>query len=203
MSKPIPPLRERKRTVVQWEVSEVAASLFVERGYEATTVDDVAAAVGMSKRSVFRYFPAKEDLALGKFDTLAAAMLDVLSARPLDEPVWTSLRAMLEMLVPHIDSADKNSVSAPMQRVIFETPHLLAGYLERQHRVQETVVATMRERALAAGRPYAADDPSLGVLVAAAFGCLTAAQRTWLDGDDEGGFEGVLGRGLAALEGVG
>jgi len=202
MTKSIPALRERTRTVVQWEISEVAASLFVERGYEATTMDDVAAAVGMSKRSVFRYFPAKEDLALGKFDALAAAMLDVLRTRPLDEPIWAALRAMLEVLVPHIDSGDNKSVSTSMQRLIFQTPDLLAGYLERQDRVQEAVVAAIRERADVAGRPFAADDPSPRVLAATAFACLIAAQRTWLDAGADG-FAGVLARALSVLRGMG
>lgn len=201
MDKSIPALRERTRSAVQWEIAEVAGTLFIERGYEATTVDDVAAVAGMSKRSVFRYFPSKEDLALGKFDTLAAAMLDTLCARPLDEPIWASLRTMLEVLVPHIDSLDKNSVSAPMQRLIFATPNLLAGYLERQHRVQEDVVATLRNRAGESGRPYADDDPSPGVLVAVAFGCLIAAQRTWLDAGDES-FASVLTRALSVLSGI-
>jgi AcrR family transcriptional regulator len=201
MTKSIPALRERTRTAVQWEISEAAAALFVERGYEATTMDDVAAAVGMSKRSVFRYFPAKEDLALGKFDALAAAMLDVLRTRPLDEPTWAALRAMLEVLVPHIDAVDKETVSAPMQRLIFQTPDLLAGYLERQNRVQEVVVAAIRERADEAGSPYAADDPSPRVLAAIAFGCLIAAQRTWLDAGATS-FADVLERAVSVLGGI-
>jgi AcrR family transcriptional regulator len=193
-----PGLRERTRSAVQWEIAEIAGSLFVEQGYDGTTVDDVAAAAGMSKRSVFRYFETKEDLVLGKFDALAGAMLAELRSRPASESTWASLRGMLGTLVPHIDSQGRDAVTAPLQRLIFATPALLASYLERQHRVQESVVELLRERAAAAGAPLGTDDPAPRVFTAAAFGCLLVAQQAWLE-DDSGAFSAVLDRSLSVL----
>ncbi|MGI5491361.1 TetR/AcrR family transcriptional regulator [Microtetraspora malaysiensis] len=194
-----PGLRERTRNAVQWEIAESAGSLFVEQGYDETTIDDVAAAIGMSKRSVFRYFETKEDLVLGKFDALAGAMLAGLRARPAGESTWESLRAMLAFLVPHVDSQGRDAVTAPLQRLIFETPVLLAGYLERQHQVQKSVVSILRERAVEAGRPFAVDDPAPRVLTAAAFGCLMVAQQAWLENDADS-FAEVLDRALSVLD---
>jgi AcrR family transcriptional regulator len=194
-----PGLRERTRNAVQWEIAESAGSLFVEQGYEETTIDDVAAAVGMSKRSVFRYFDTKEDLVLGKFDALADAMLAGLRARPADESIWKSLCAMLKFLVPHIDSQGRDAVTAPLQRLIFATPVLLAGYLERQHQVQKSVVTTLRERAEEAGQTVATDDPTPRVLTAAAFGCLMVAQQAWLE-DESKSFADVLERTLSIID---
>src|SRR5690242_10152847 len=91
-------LRERTRRAVRKEIAEAAGALFAERGYEATTIDHIAAAVGMSQRSVFRYFATKEELVLGKFDFVVEEMLDVLRARPADEPVWTSLHRVFDVL---------------------------------------------------------------------------------------------------------
>ncbi|MET7654523.1 TetR/AcrR family transcriptional regulator [Streptomyces sp. NPDC005486] len=194
-----PGLRERTRQAVRREITEAANALFVERGYEATTIDDIAAAVGMSKRSVFRYFPTKEDLVVGKVDYLAEEMLQGLRARPAGEPVWESLRALFDLLVPHVDDLDKDSVAAPIQRVIFTTPNLLGSYLEKQQQMQEVVVAALSERAAEAGTPCPAGDPTLRAITAAAFGCLVAAQQAWLESGSSGTFAAALDQAMAAV----
>ncbi|WP_432135255.1 MULTISPECIES: TetR/AcrR family transcriptional regulator [unclassified Streptomyces] len=192
-------LRERTRQAVRREITEAANALFIERGYEATTIDDIAAAVGMSKRSVFRYFPTKEDLVIGKVDYLADEMLQGLRARPAGEPVWESLRALFDLLVPHVDDLDKDSVAAPIQRVIFSTPNLLGSYLEKQQQMQEVVVDELSRRAAEAGTPCPAADPTLRAITAAAFGCLVAAQRAWLESGSGGTFADALDRAMAAV----
>lgn len=194
-----PGLRERTRQAVRREITEAANALFIERGYEATTIDDIAAAVGMSKRSVFRYFPTKEDLVVGKVDYLAEEMLQGLRARPAGEPVWQSLRALFDLLVPHIDDLDKDSVAAPIQRVIFNTPNLLGSYLEKQQQMQEVVVTALSERAAESGTPSPAGDPALRAITAAAFGCLVAAQQAWLESGSSGTFADALDAAMAAV----
>lgn len=195
----MPGLRERTRLAVQREIAEAANTLFVERGYEATTIDDIAAVVGMSKRSVFRYFPTKEDLVVGKLDYLAEEMLEGMRARPADEPVWESLRAIFDLLVPHVDTPDKDSVAGPIHRVIFDTPNLLASYLAKQQQMQEAIVAALSERAATAHMPYSAGDPTLRAITAAAFGCLVAAQQAWLDSGSSGTFAAALDTAMAAV----
>lgn len=58
-------LRERKKRQTRVEIVAAGAALFRERGFAATTIDDVAARAGCSRRTVFRYFAAKEDVAFG------------------------------------------------------------------------------------------------------------------------------------------
>ncbi|MFV2083467.1 TetR/AcrR family transcriptional regulator [Micromonospora sp. LOL_021] len=190
-----PTLRERTRRAVQRDIADAALQLFVSRGYDATTIDDIAAAVGMSQRSVFRYFATKEDIVVGKFDLGADDMLDNLRERPADEPVWTSLRRLFDI----VDTTDQQQVSKPVQRVILETPALLAVYLRKLQSMQHAVVAVLRERAAAAGGPYAADDPTPGALAAAAFGCLVAAQHAWLASTTEDSLADYVDRAMAAL----
>ncbi|RFA10383.1 hypothetical protein B7R54_15095 [Subtercola boreus] len=60
------------------------------QGYDGTTVDQIAAAAGMSKRTFFRYFPSKDDLVIGKYDLFADRMAEAFDERPVDEPVWCS-----------------------------------------------------------------------------------------------------------------
>jgi AcrR family transcriptional regulator len=189
-------LRERTRRAVQKEIGEAALALFVERGYDATTMDDVATAVGMSQRSVFRYFATKEEIVVGKIDLGADVMLDTLRARPADEPVWTSLRRLFDL----VDDASEQEVNRPIQRVMFETPALLAVYLQRLHYLQNAVVTVLLERAEAAGTPYPVGDPAPRALTAAAFGCLVAAQQTWLASDGSEPLTPNIDRAMAIVQ---
>lgn len=86
-------LRERKKERTRDELAAAAIALFIERGYDATTVEDIAAAVDVSARTFFRYFPAKEDVVV---DFLRAGSVDVseqLALRPADEALPVALRA--------------------------------------------------------------------------------------------------------------
>lgn len=200
MTESQPGLRERTRRAVQREITEAANGLFLERGYEATTIDDIAAAVGMSQRSVFRYFPTKEHLVLGKFDFFAEEMLAALQDRPTDEPVWESLRWVFAMLDIHADGQEKRQVAEPIQRIVFGTPALFASYLQKLQQMQEAAAAVLIDRAEARGTPYAADDPAPRALTAAAFGCLVAAQHSWLASGAQGTLSSAIDRAMAAVQ---
>ncbi|XRQ15664.1 TetR family transcriptional regulator [Actinomadura welshii] len=199
MSEQPSPLRERTRRAVQREIAEAAEALFVERGFEATTIDDIAALVGMSQRSVFRYFATKEEIVLGKFDLVVDDMLAALRARPTDEQVWTSLHRVFDVLASLAELPGREQMVEPIHRVIFETPALLAGYLQKLQRMQDAVVAELLERAEAAGTPYAPDDPTPRALTAAAFGCLVAAQHSWLASGAKGSIAGAIDRAMATV----
>ena len=195
MSDQQPGLRERTRRAVQNEIGAAALALFVSRGYDATTIDDIAAAVGMSQRSVFRYFATKEEIVVGKFDLGTEDMLGLLRARPADEPVWTSLRRLFDIL----DNSDAQELSKPINQVVLETPALLAVYLQRLHSLQGGVAAVLRERAEAAGKPYAAEDLTPRALSAAAFGCLVAAQHAWLSSESGESLAPYIDRAMTTL----
>ena len=90
---PIPQrLRERKKIETRLALARAAMRLFEERGYAATTVDDIAAAANVSRRTFFRYFSAKEEVfivdPLGKLAALHVA----LAGGPPDEPTIAALR---------------------------------------------------------------------------------------------------------------
>ncbi len=165
------------------------------RGYDATTIDDIAAAVGMSQRSVFRYFASKEDIVVGKLDLGADDMLDILRARPAGEPPWTSLRRLFDI----VGTPDRQETLKPIQRVVFETPALLAVYLQKLHGIQDAVADALRDRAKAAGTPYAPDDPAPLTLTAAAFGCLVAAQHAWLASATSDSLATYIDRAMATI----
>lgn len=163
-------LRERTRRAVQGELLEVAQGLFVEHGYEAVTIEQIAAAAGMSKRSFFRYFASKDALVLGKYDRQGEAFADALAARPAGEAPWESLRRMFDGVVEYISDPDKARRAAELDRVINASETLRAGYLERMQRAQRLIVDVLAQRT--AGR---FSEPAAAALVAAAFAALSTA----------------------------
>ncbi len=79
------------------EVRHVALRLFIDRGFDQTTIDDIATAVGIGRRTFFRYFPSKNDVPWGEFDALIDDMRDYLAAQPDEVPLLQALRgAVLE-----------------------------------------------------------------------------------------------------------
>jgi AcrR family transcriptional regulator len=82
-------LRERKRRETLRRITDAGIRLFIERGYDAATLDDIAREAGISRRTFFYYFKSKDDILLsmqsGLGDTLAAALRnEPLHKRPLD-----------------------------------------------------------------------------------------------------------------------
>jgi AcrR family transcriptional regulator len=85
-------VRECKKERTRDDLAAAAVSLFISRGYEQTTVEDIAVAVGVSPRTFFRYFPTKEDAVVGLLKSGAVDLQDELAARPVDEPLPDALR---------------------------------------------------------------------------------------------------------------
>lgn len=83
----------RQASTSRGELSHIALQLFLERGFERTTVEDVAAAAGIGRRTVFRYFPSKSDLPWGDFDGLLDRMRAFLRDVPPDTPLIEAIGA--------------------------------------------------------------------------------------------------------------
>ncbi len=168
-------LRERTRRAVQAELLAAGQALFVERGYEDVTVDEIAAVVGMSKRSFFRYFGSKEALILGKFDKQGEDFAAALAKRPLDEQPWVALRRMFDPVVTYMTDEDSRRSALEVNRVIQSSEALRAGYLERMERAQRLIAIELERRE--AERGSGATALQLAAVVAAAFAALSTANR--------------------------
>ena len=203
MKKPQTALEARKRRAMQQEIVDTARGLFSVHGYDETTVDKIAEAIGMSQRSVFRYFRNKEEIVLGKFDLVAEEMLNALRERPVQEPVWESLRRMFDRLVVVANAPNGPGVAKSIHRIVFETPMLFAGYLQRLQQMQEPAVAILIERAAALGAPYGPNDPAPRAFVAAAVGCLVAAQHSWLANGETGSYADNIDRAMETIRSIG
>lgn len=89
------PLRERKKRRTRRELSEAALRMFLEHGYEATTLDDLVDSVEVSKRTFFRNYPSKEAVALAAETELWDAYVATLGERGVRGPVLDALRDAL------------------------------------------------------------------------------------------------------------
>ncbi len=85
-------LRERKKADTRRRLMEVALTLFEERGFEETTVEEIAAAADVSPRTFFRYFPSKVDVIFGDHQELVALIRDALARRPSDASIVETVR---------------------------------------------------------------------------------------------------------------
>ncbi|WP_342749041.1 mycofactocin system transcriptional regulator [Nocardia nova] len=85
----------RKPSTSADELERVAFELFEQRGFDDTTVEDIAAAVGVSKRTFFRYFESKNDVVWGNFSDQLQAMRDLFDRCPPEQPVADAVRSVV------------------------------------------------------------------------------------------------------------
>jgi AcrR family transcriptional regulator len=137
-------LRERKKADTHDAIRDAAADLFIEHGFDRTTMEAVAEAANVSVRTVFRYFPTKEDLFFGDVEADLADLRELLDARPDDEPVMQSVKAVIEVLAGRIEEDEDQDIRlAPM---IHDEPALRQRYLGVLDAVEETIADWARVR---------------------------------------------------------
>lgn len=95
MDEPTPGLRARKKQATWSALRRAALDLFRTHGYDAVTVEQIAAAAGVSRSTFFNYFAGKEAVLFDGAPGEPAAWRPLLEARPDDEPTWDALSAVL------------------------------------------------------------------------------------------------------------
>jgi AcrR family transcriptional regulator len=166
-------LWNRTRRAVHAEITRTAMELFLERGFETVTVDEIARASGISRRSFFRYFGTKEDIVLGGLIAEGDMMLQALTARPDDEDPWTSL---IEALRAIKGLSYDDATMLKISQMMYETPSLRARSIEKHLQWQRVLVPEVRRRLGASGDPA---DLRADVLVAGVIMCLDVAGEAW------------------------
>lgn len=168
-------LRERTRNMVRTQLAEAALKLFVEQGFDATTVEQIATVTGLSRRSFHRYFSSKEDVLGQWFAEKGQELAAALAARPTHEPPWLALRRAFDCLVHAMSARPEARLITHM---MLNTPALHASHLHKaahwrllladvlQHRRTEGGSAPARIAAIA--------------LAGAALASLESAQEEWV-----------------------
>jgi AcrR family transcriptional regulator len=186
-------MAERKRLLVRSELAEAAVKLLADQGFEETTVDQIVAAVGMSRRTFSRYFDSKEDVIVHMLAEAGVKLCAELNARPADEPPAVALRRALSVFTSM--SVGNPAKMLRVSRLILDTPALLARFLERQSQWQAEMTGIL---ALRAGL-----DPDVDLRPAVAAGvALTAFQaalRRWVDSGGSESLDEVVDQALALV----
>jgi AcrR family transcriptional regulator len=181
---------------VRAEIAAVAIRLFLEQGFDKTTVDQIAAEAGLSRTSFFRYFATKEDVLLGHLGELGYKVRDALAARPAEEPPWQALRRAFDLLIEERLAYPEDGLS--MRRMLHDTPSLRARQLGKQLGWQDLLAPEVARRL---GDAYDAYDPRSRALVAAALSCLNVAVDVWTASDGTADLADLVDQAMGAVAG--
>lgn len=169
-------LRERKKARTREALVEVAQRLFAEQGYESTTVEEIALAAEVSRRTFFRYFPSKEAVAFPENETRLARFREALATREGEAPFDAVRRACLTMAAEY--AANAREIIA--QHQIVESSATLIAAERRQDIEWEAAIA---DALMAAGGAEPKARRRAQVLAGAVMGVIRATLREWFDSE--------------------
>jgi AcrR family transcriptional regulator len=185
-------LRERKKARTRESIIDAALELFEEKGYEATTVEDIAAAAEVSPRTFFRYFDSKLDLIMARSDTKHTMLGPLLLARPPEEGL---LGAMREVLRCELDTQLEDPRVKREFQVMLTTPSL--RHMAREHFYEEEAEMV---GAIAARLGVPSDALVAHVVTGMITSALWATINRWLaEGADIDRLDGMMDETFALL----
>jgi AcrR family transcriptional regulator len=188
-------LRERKKARTRAAIRQQALRLFREQGYDATTIEQIAAAAEVSPATFFRYFPTKEDVVLQ--DDFDVVTLEALEAQPPDISPIAAFRGAAAAARAQM-SADDAAQFAETTRLTLSVPEIRARALDELVRTTEVITA-----AIAARTGRSPDDFAARNLAGAIIGVIMTATMPWYlheDGTDVDEMFDRIDAGLAHLE---
>jgi len=168
----------RRRSTTWDHISNVAIDLFAARGFDEVSVDDVAEAAGIARRTLFRYYPSKNALPWGEFDSHLDHLRDLLADFEPDMPVRDALRTAL-LAFNTFDDAETARHRQRM-RVILGTAELQA-YSMTMYAGWRAVVAAFVARRLGA----TASDLVPQTVAWTMLGVALSAYEHWLEDESE------------------
>jgi len=188
-----PGLRERKKIETLHRLQEEALRLFDEQGYDATTIEQIAAAAGVSPSTFYRYFPTKEDVVVqDEYDPL---IVNVFESQSPGEAPLDALRTVLRVLFAEFTDADIERVRRRV-RMIFAVPALRARQVQ-----QTTATEALLARMVAERTGRAPDELEIRHFTALIVASWTVAISAWAETDGtKDDLAATMDRCLAHLE---
>lgn len=167
--------RERKRRQTRERIETAALTLFLERGFDSTTIEDITEAADVSKRSFFDYFPSKEDVVAAWQDSFAGELIDAVAAQPADA-------SLVEVIEAAIDAALRAAISDPQYLAIAvlirDTPALRARDQLKYAKLERKLADALHARCSGGD----AERFRLSVLAAAVVSMLRVGGERWSGG---------------------
>jgi AcrR family transcriptional regulator len=153
LDRPASGLRERKKMLLRQQLSDTATRLFIEHGFDAVRVADIAEECGVSEATVFNYFPTKEALVLDRLAVTQASLPAGLAAPGLDpidatlELLAQELRFMTDALASQDDSRAAATAVLRFGDLIRATPSLRAYLSDMMDQYVSVAVGVLADRA--------------------------------------------------------
>jgi AcrR family transcriptional regulator len=180
VTSPATSLRDRKKERTRQALVDAATDLFERRGYDQTTVADIAAAADIGTRTFFSYFASKEELLFPETDTRVKAAEDAIAARrPTDRPADVLLRALADVSETSTDMTGR--LAALRTRLMPTVPAVRGRALQIQLDAQREIAHRLH-----AAFPHDLDDVSAAALVGAFIGAITGALQALFDEAEPG-----------------
>jgi AcrR family transcriptional regulator len=184
-------LRERKKARTRTEIQRQALKLFRERGYEATTVSQIAEAAEVSESTFFRYFPTKEDVVF--WDELDPLVFEAFREQPPELGPIRALRESIRDVLARTSAAEKADLRGRLE-LLLSVPPLRATLLDGLRGPTRLLAEAVAERS--GRRP---DDPGVRALAGAVMGVGLSAMFAAAE-DPEADIVSLTDEGLAHLE---
>ena len=172
----VEPLRDRRRRLLRADIEHVAMRMFLDRGYDAVSVDDIAAEVGMSARTFFRYYATKDEVLRGYQRGLNDALVAAFAAQPTSTSAVAALRAAY-LTTSHVAPAERDRVRA-LGRLLATAPAVHA------RAVGESLLDERLEAEFARRSRARRGDQRPAVVVAAIAAAATVGWNRWVARDD-------------------
>ncbi|PRY37381.1 TetR family transcriptional regulator [Umezawaea tangerina] len=190
MSTPAPGLREQRKARTRKAIQEHALRLFLADGYDATTVERIASAAGVSHMTFFRYFPSKE--AVVENDEYDPLLIEFIRTQPAELGPLTALRNAVVLGMREVYDTDKDALLA-RTRLILTTPALRGRQWRNGDSTQRLFAEALATRT---GGDITFE---LRVLAAAVLGALSTALTAWVEGDGAEDLPSLMERGFDVL----
>ena len=187
-----PGLRERKKAKTRRSIQEHALRLIAERGYDGTTVEQIAEAAEVSPSTFFRYFPTKEDVILR--DDYDPILVEALLSQPAELAPISALRAALRQVFGMVYAQARDEIYR-RTRLQMEVPALRARMMQQQLETLQTFADAMAVRT---GREPT--DPDVRVFAGAFMGVSMAAIVQWMESEGKDELPDLMDSALARLE---
>jgi AcrR family transcriptional regulator len=133
-------LRERKKRATREAIARAGVELFVERGYDETTLAEIAEAAGVSTRTIFAYFPGKEDILFATVQTMCDALVRALEERPAGTDALSALREFI-LSTAH----EKTELDHKLGQMIASDPTLTSHRRARIGQLQEVLAGAIAD----------------------------------------------------------
>ena len=190
---PAPGLRARKRQQTRERLTRAAMALFRERGFEATTLDDIAAAADVSRRSFFHYFASKEDVVFAWQEELTAALVAAVAERPASESTLAAAENAISAMVRQLDPSE----AIAMSRLKRDNPALRARDQVKYEKLERALAEALGQRT-----PAKAERVQARLVAMIATGAMRIGDELWTSEGAREKPEALVKRIFAAVRAI-